>query len=175
MYVHWDGYPSHHLPLLLAAHQYRFAGGLDAMARHLIDDVPVGWSALGTDLLDGAPDELITALTRGERYTSDQLDVITPDGSPPTRMTVRDGQASGLDWGYVLHGHGIEVISLREEQRGPVVGWATDARTRFSDHPALWQPTGPVPGRPPSPAPKLATTAVPPAAAPAATTHPTRR
>ncbi|MCC0094693.1 hypothetical protein K7B10_07825 [Streptomyces flavotricini] len=174
MYVHWDGYPSHHLPLLLAAHQHRFAGSLDAMTRHLIDDVPVGWSALGTDLLDGAPDELITALTRGERYASDQLDVITPDGSPPTRMTVRDGQASGLDWGYVLHDHGIEVISLREEQHGPVVGWATDPRTRFSDHPALWQPTGPVPGRPPSPAPKLTTTAMPPAAG-AATPHPARR
>ncbi|WP_327731464.1 hypothetical protein OG250_43285 [Streptomyces sp. NBC_00487] len=23
VYVHWDGYPSHHLPLLLGAHQYR--------------------------------------------------------------------------------------------------------------------------------------------------------
>ncbi|MFJ5045493.1 hypothetical protein ACIQH7_09985 [Streptomyces anulatus] len=48
MYVHFDGYPDSKLPLLLAAHQNRFAGDLEAMARHLIDEVHVGWERLGT-------------------------------------------------------------------------------------------------------------------------------
>lgn len=33
---------------------------MEAMARHLIDDVTVGWDELGTDLLDGAPPALVT-------------------------------------------------------------------------------------------------------------------
>ncbi|MFD3808081.1 hypothetical protein ACFWTC_31815 [Streptomyces sp. NPDC058619] len=131
------------------------------MNRHLIDAVPVAWSGLGTDLLDGTPEALVNELTGGQHYPSKQMDdLITPDGSPPFRMSVHEGGTGGLDWCYVLHEHGIEVISLREELRGPVVGWATDPRTRFSDHPALWQPTGPVPGRPPQAAPKLGTSAV---------------
>ncbi|MGW3659840.1 hypothetical protein ACWD6R_31180 [Streptomyces sp. NPDC005151] len=38
--------------------------------------------------------------------------LITPDGSPPTRMSVTESTAAGQDlaWGYVLHPHGIEVI-----------------------------------------------------------------
>uniref|UniRef100_A0AAU2JXD2 Uncharacterized protein n=1 Tax=Streptomyces sp. NBC_00049 TaxID=2903617 RepID=A0AAU2JXD2_9ACTN len=145
------------------------------MSQHLIDAVAVAWSGLGTDLLDGAPEALVTELTGGQHYPSKQMnDLIAPDGSPPLRMSVRERESGGLDWGYVLHEHGIEVISLREELRGPVVGWATDPRTRFSDHPALWPSTGPVPGRPPQPAPKLSTAKVvasapaPSAAAPTA-------
>ncbi|MFI1060518.1 hypothetical protein ACH4TC_01330 [Streptomyces spororaveus] len=131
------------------------------MNRHLIDAVPVAWSGLGTDLLDGAPEALVNQLTGGQHYPSRQMnDLISPDGSPPRRMSVREGETGGLDWGYVLHEHGIEVISLREELRGPVVGWDTDPRRRFSDHPALWQPTGPVPCREPQPTPKLSTTTV---------------
>ncbi|MEK8146223.1 hypothetical protein NKH18_48305 [Streptomyces sp. M10(2022)] len=63
MYVHFDGYPDSKLPLLLAAFRYRFAGDLEAMARHLIDEVHIGWEELGTDLLDGAPDALRRSLT----------------------------------------------------------------------------------------------------------------
>ncbi len=62
--------PSHHLPLLLTAYQHRFRRDIEAMSRHLVVDVAVGWNELGTDLLDGAPPEIITALTGGERWLS---------------------------------------------------------------------------------------------------------
>lgn len=76
--------PSHHLPLLLAAYQHRFGRDLEAMSRHLIDDVAVGWDELGTDLLDGVPSPLVTALTGGEHWPSVTLDnLITADGSVP--------------------------------------------------------------------------------------------
>ncbi|MFE2942940.1 hypothetical protein ACFXKG_28365 [Streptomyces sp. NPDC059255] len=81
------------------------------MARHLIDDVPVGWETLGTDLLDGAPAELVTTLTRGRRWPSSTLDhSITLDGSPPARMTVTHEHAAdqNLQWGYVLRPNGIK-------------------------------------------------------------------
>ncbi|MCD9193396.1 hypothetical protein [Streptomyces albireticuli] len=149
IYVHWDGYPSHHLPLLLTAFRHRFAGDLETMAQHLIDNVAVGWSELGTDLLDGAPEPLRHALTGGDNYPSSELDdLITPDGSPPERMTVAETSASGLDWGYILRPHGIEVVH-RYETRGPVVGWKTDPRARFSDNYALWTPDGPIPATAP--------------------------
>ncbi|WP_405734888.1 hypothetical protein OG607_41340 [Streptomyces sp. NBC_01537] len=107
VYCHWDGYPSHQLPLLLAAYQYGFASDLDAMTRHLVDDVPVGWSTLGTDLLDSAPEPLREELSGGEQYPSRALDdIVTAMGSSPPRMTVTDTSTSGLDWGYVLHPHG---------------------------------------------------------------------
>ncbi|MEU9369559.1 hypothetical protein AB0D71_33770 [Streptomyces avermitilis] len=65
MYVHFDGYPASKLPLLLAAYQYRFAGHVEAITRHLIDEVHHGWEELGTDLLDGAPAALRRSLTGG--------------------------------------------------------------------------------------------------------------
>ncbi|MFB7270772.1 hypothetical protein [Streptomyces sp. NPDC056244] len=137
--------PSHHLPLLLTAYQYRFGRDLDAMSWHLIDTVAIAWDELGTDLLDGAPEALLTALTGGEHWPSTHLDnLITPDGSPPTRITVTDETAAGQDmqWGYVLYPSGIEVISLMmAETRGPLVCWDTDPRTRFSDHPGRWKPS----------------------------------
>lgn len=79
------------------------------MSRHLIDDIAVGWDELGTDLLDGAPPALVTALTGGEHWPSRTLDhLITPDGSPPVRMSVTDTTADEQDmhWGYVLHKEG---------------------------------------------------------------------
>ncbi|MFI0743000.1 hypothetical protein ACH4PU_33755 [Streptomyces sp. NPDC021100] len=161
IYVHWDGYPSHHLPLLLAAYQHRFAGDLEAMSQHLVDNVSVGWSELGTDLLNGAPEPLRQALTGGENHPSSQLDdLITPDGSPPQRMTVTEASTEGLDWGYVLRPHGIEVIH-QYEARGPVVGWKTDPRARFSDGHARWTPGGPVPATAPPPTTQPAAPAKP--------------
>lgn len=160
-----DGVPSHHLPLLLAAYQYRFARDVEAMRRHLIDDVAVGWDELGTDLRDDAPAALVTALTGGEHWPSRTLDhLITPDGSPPVRMLVTDTTADEQDmqWGYVLRTDGIEVISLQYEDIGPVVDWATDPRTAFNDNPAAWPPPVPAPtlhvprGTPPRSAPPAA-------------------
>ncbi|MGQ4376486.1 hypothetical protein ACN6K9_006850 [Streptomyces sp. SAS_267] len=118
------------------------------MSRHLIDDVAVGWDELGTDLLDGTPPTLVAALTGGEHWPSRTLDnLITPDGSPPVRMTVTDETANEQDmqWGYILREEGIEVISLLHEDVGPVVDWATDPRTAFSDHPAAWSSLHPAP------------------------------
>nr|WP_312026899.1 hypothetical protein [Streptomyces sp. WAC 06725] len=152
IYVHLDGIPSHHLPLLLTARRYRFGGNTDALTRYLVDQVAVGWDELGTDLLDGAPTALHAALTGGESWPSRTMDdLICPDGSPPQRMTVTEESASeqDLQWGYVLHPHGIEVISLHDNLRGPVVSWDTDPRARFSDHPAQWRPSSPPPLSPP--------------------------
>ncbi len=118
------------------------------MTRHLVDNVAIGWDELGTDLLDGAPPTLVTALTGGEQWPSRTLDhLITPDGSPPVRMTVTDETADAQDmqWGYVLHRQGIEVISLLHEDIGPAVDWSTDPRTVFSDHPDHWSSLAPPP------------------------------
>ncbi|MGW3056501.1 hypothetical protein ACWC98_11250 [Streptomyces goshikiensis] len=142
IYVLRDGMPSNHLPLLLAAYQHTFARDLDSMTRHLIDDVSICWKELGTDLLDDAPKDLVVALTGGDSWPSTQPSNLTaPDGSPPRRITAEAGATGDAEWGYVLHPDGIEVISLYEQTRGPVVGWATDPRTPFSDHPAMWPVT----------------------------------
>jgi hypothetical protein len=148
IHVQLHGVPSHHLPLLLAAYQYKFGRDVEAMSRHLIDDVAVGWDELGTDLLDGAPPSLVAALTGGEQWPSRNLDhLITPDGSPPRRMSVTDETADEQDmqWRYILHKEGIEVISLLHEDIGPVVDWAFDPRTAFNDHPAAWSSLDPAP------------------------------
>jgi hypothetical protein len=132
----------------LTTYQHRFGRDLETMSRHLVDDVAVGWDELGTDLLEGAPHALVTALTGGEQWPSRTLDhLITPDGSPPLRMTVTDETADAQDmqWGYVLHRKGIEVISLLHEDIGPVVDWSTDPRTVFSDHPGAWSSLAPAP------------------------------
>ncbi|MGW0137543.1 hypothetical protein [Streptomyces calvus] len=132
------------------------------MARHLVDNVAVGWSELGTDLLGGAPPEIVIALTGGERWPSSTLDhLVTPDGSPPVRMTVTEKIVADQDlqWGYILRPHGIEVISVAHVEAGPVIAWDTDPRTAFSNHPAHW----PAPAKP-----SAATTA--PAARPPRTT-----
>ncbi|MFK0121187.1 hypothetical protein [Streptomyces sp. NPDC090994] len=129
------------------------------MSRHLVDDVAVGWDELGTDLLDGAPPEIVAALTGGEQWPSTTLDhLCTVDGSPPVRMTVTEQTAADQDmqWGYVLHPHGIEVITVTHAGAGPVVDWMTDPRASFSDHPAHW----PAPTRlPASTAPRAPRTA----------------
>ncbi|OYP14871.1 hypothetical protein CFC35_10440 [Streptomyces sp. FBKL.4005] len=148
IYVQLDGQPSAKLPLLLAAFRYRFEGDVAAMAQHLVDGVAVGWDELGTDLLAGAPPQLVTALTGGEQWPSRTLDhLIAPDGSPPVRMTVTEQTAADQDvqWGYVLRSEGIEVISVAHADAGPIIGWDTDPRTRFSDHPAHWPAPTPPP------------------------------
>ncbi len=146
IYVHHDGYPSGRLPLLLAAYQHRFARDVEAMSIHLIDQVNIAWDELGNDLLDGTPMSLLKQLTGRERWPSREMDdIITSDGSPPERQVITEGNSGDLAWGYVLHPVGIEVISLYAADRGPIVDWNTDPRTRFSDHPYLWLPGQPVP------------------------------
>ncbi|MEU7646303.1 hypothetical protein [Streptomyces huasconensis] len=146
IYVHHDGSPSGRLPLLLTAYQHRFARDVEAMSVHLIDQVSIAWDELGTDLLDGAPKALLKQLTGGERWPSREMDdIVTSDGSPPERVVITEADSSDLSWGYVLHPVGIEVISLYAADRGPIVDWNTDPRTRFSDHPYLWLPGQPVP------------------------------
>ncbi|MET8683688.1 hypothetical protein ABZV77_05675 [Streptomyces sp. NPDC004732] len=164
MYVHFDGYPDNKLPLLLAAFQYRFAGDLEAMARHLIDDVEHGWEELGTDLLDGAPAALRRSLTGGDEYPSRQMtNVICSDGSPAERELITQDGTDDLEWAYVLRPHGIEVIALQEYDRGPVVAWDTDPRSRVTANPSAWHPDTPAPLVAPRTAPRLSTTASAPA------------
>ncbi|MFJ6574048.1 hypothetical protein ACIQNU_42295 [Streptomyces sp. NPDC091292] len=146
MYVHFDGYPDSKLPLLLSAYQYRFAGDLEAMARYLIDDVQHGWDELGTDLLDGAPAALRRSLTKGDEWPSRQMtDVVSADGTPAERELITQDGIDGLEWAYVLHPHGIEVIALQEYDRGPVVPWDTDPRSRINANPAAWPPSSRAP------------------------------
>ncbi|WP_326613522.1 hypothetical protein [Streptomyces scopuliridis] len=128
---------------------------VEAMARHLVDDVVIGWDELGTDLLDSAPPEIIEALTGGQQWPSRTMDhLITPDGSPPVRMTVTEQTAADQDteWGYILRPYGIEVIPVPHAEAGPVVRWDTDPRTRFSDHPGHWTSPVTIPVVTPAPA-----------------------
>ncbi|MEU4174770.1 hypothetical protein [Streptomyces sp. NPDC026589] len=156
IYVHYDGDPSSKLPFLLAAFQYHFRQDLEAMTRHLVDDVAIGWKELGSDLLDGAPAEIIAALAGGEHWPSSTLDnLVTPDGSPPTRMTVTDSTAAeqDLEWVYVLRPAGIEVIPAQRLASGPVIAWDTDPRTDFNN-PGAWPRVAPsITTEPPSPGP----------------------
>lgn len=132
------------------------------MTLHLVDNVPVGWSQLGTDLLSDAPGPLRQALPWPHSSPSQPLDdVFSADGTPLPRMTVTETSTDGLDWGYILRPHGIEVIGLREHSRGPVLAWNTDPASRFSDSHHRWAPdlAPPVTIRPgtaaPSPAPAV--------------------
>lgn len=164
IYVHHDGYPSGHLPLLLAAYQHRFARDIDALTEYLIDMVPIGWSSLGADLLADVPPALRSELTSPRMRQGRQYYEVRAPDAPLVRVT--DTTTSGLDWGYVLHPHvGIEVIPLRQGDTGPVVPWDTDPRTRFSDHQVLWASNRAVPAtRPPRAIPSAPS---PSAAAPA--------
>ncbi|MFC9331295.1 hypothetical protein [Kitasatospora sp. NPDC057015] len=108
------------------------------MGRHLVDNVKVGWSFLGTDLLDGAPDDLRAEVAGHSTDPSREL-----SGAGSYLITDRD--TGDVEWAYVLHPHGIEVIGLSEHDRGPVVPWETDPRSRFSDRTHLWLPDGRLP------------------------------
>ncbi|MFD3580884.1 hypothetical protein [Streptomyces sp. NPDC058683] len=116
------------------------------MTRHLVDDVAVCWDELGTDLLDGAPPEIVTALVGTERWPSTTpTNLITPDGSAPVRMGVTEKTAADQDiqWGYILRPSGIEVIAVQHAPCGSVVSWSADPRTPFSNHPAHWPVSAP--------------------------------
>ncbi|GAU70744.1 hypothetical protein SSP35_22_00470 [Streptomyces sp. NBRC 110611] len=148
------------MPLLLAAHRYRFAGDTEAMARYLIDDAPEGWSYLGTELLVGAPDVLRDRLARGRDDPGRRY----PPRAPGSPLLYTERTASRLDWGYVLQPHGIEVISQPGTERGPVVDWNTEPRVRLSDTRSMWKAGQPIPATTPprateptlTPAPRLA-------------------
>ncbi|ROQ70173.1 hypothetical protein EDD93_4683 [Streptomyces sp. 840.1] len=138
------------------------------MARHLIDDVEHGWDELGTDLLDGAPVALRRSLTGGDEYPSRQITdviVISADDSPAERLLITQDGTDELEWAYVLRETGIEVIGLLAYDRGPVVGWDTDPRSRIRTDPGAWNPESPAPVVPPRTAPRLS--AASPASAPA--------
>ncbi|MFF0201922.1 hypothetical protein [Streptomyces sp. NPDC005017] len=142
------------------------------MCRHLIDGAPEGWSQLGTDLLDGAPEPLRAELVGSDEHPSKQLDdvhVITGGAAEPEPWTVTEKSDRGLDWGYVLHPYGIEVIPLHAEARGPVVAWDTDPRARFSNGTYRWRPGKPVPATLPPRAAALSTPTATPAPVSAAT------
>jgi hypothetical protein len=159
VYVHQDASPEQgQLALLLAAYQYRFAGDLEAMSRHLIDDVPIGWLHLGTDLLDGAPTGLRLALAGEEDWPSAQFGsgLLTTDGAPPVRMTVTGESAGEFETGYVLHPHGVEVFAHGSD--GLLVPWDTHLlRVPDALHAAAARAISPSRrGRPPAPGPGTA-------------------
>ncbi|MEV4943604.1 hypothetical protein [Streptomyces zaomyceticus] len=159
-YCHFDGYPENQLPLLLGALQHRFAGDLEALRRHLVD-APHDWSGLGMDLLEGAPEHVLNQIDpHAERFPSRPLDdIVTLSGEPAEPITITQANAGGLEWGYVLHDHGIEVIALTWDDRGgPIVSWDRSPLARFQGTPSLWGRDQPVPVRPARPALK----AVPP-------------
>ncbi|WP_327255390.1 hypothetical protein [Streptomyces sp. NBC_01244] len=142
IYVHWDGYPTHHLPLLLAAHQFRFKGDIEAMARFLVDSPEVSWDHLGADLLTDAPEPVQQRLGNGYDACRPTTGLVTLDGSPVQRMTFDEvsAQESWLSWAYVLRPEGVEVASLQNGPRGLLVGWDVDPLTPFTDDPERWRP-----------------------------------
>lgn len=73
--------------------------------------------------------------------------MITSDGSPARRMVFDESNArdNWLEWAYVLRPHGVEVIALTQDTRGPVVGWDSDPLISYSDEPRLWKPDAPPP------------------------------
>lgn len=160
IYCAYDGYPDHQLPLLLGALCYRFAGDLNALRRHLIDATH-DWQGLGMDLLQGAPDAVLDTIDpQAERFPSMPLtDVYTLSGEPAEPIPVTEHPDYGdLQWGYVLHDQGIEVIPLAWYDRGPLVAWSTPPLARIQRAPALWAPDQ----RPPVQLPRAPLTLVPP-------------
>ncbi|WP_420036036.1 hypothetical protein ACN2WE_30880 [Streptomyces sp. cg28] len=134
------------------------------MSRHLIDSVPHGWDELGTDLLDGAPAALRRRLIGDDTYPSrpiDMTNVIVVGPQPEEHEPVTQDGIGDLQWAYVLHPHGIEVIALQAHDRGPVVAWDTDPRSRITAHPAAWHPgtRAPITAPRTAPRPPTATTA----------------
>nr|WSX75904.1 hypothetical protein OH826_19835 [Streptomyces sp. NBC_00899] len=49
-----------------------------------------------------------------------------------------NAQSGDLQWAYVLHPIGIEVIPLTHARQGAVVGWDCDPLISFSDEPQWW-------------------------------------
>jgi hypothetical protein len=145
--------PTFVLPLLLTARHYKFGGDTDALASHLIDSPRIAWETLGTDLLDTAPGALVDALTGGEHWASTTLNLITPDGSPPQRMTLTEKTAADdwISWRYVLRADAIEVVAVSAgATSGRPVPWSTPPHHAFSDDPGAWRPRPvPPPSRPP--------------------------
>ncbi|WP_240678039.1 hypothetical protein [Streptomyces griseoviridis] len=87
------------------------------------------------------------------------------DGTPAERELITQDGTEDLEWAYVLHESGIEVIGLLAYDRGPVVEWDTDPRSCIIADPGAWNPDSPAPVVPPRTAPRLSATA--PASAPA--------
>ncbi|GAB7185635.1 hypothetical protein ATKI12_5466 [Kitasatospora sp. Ki12] len=136
------------LPLLLSARQHRFRGDVEALSHHLIDTPAIGWEEIGVDLLNGAPEGLRARLIGRDSVASSEVSaggILTSDGSPPSKDIVTEQTTEGLNWAYVLHAEGVEVIGLYEYERGPVVPWDTEPTSVFSDYAGLWSPTGPLP------------------------------
>ncbi|MBZ3916719.1 hypothetical protein [Streptomyces acidiscabies] len=66
---------------------------------------------------------------------------------------ITEESSGGLDWAYVLHPTGIEVIARSDHERGRLVDWTTDPQTMFSSLPADWRPaTAPQPPQTTAPA-----------------------
>lgn len=176
IYVHADGYPSNHLPLLLAAYQYRFTRDAESLSRYLVDTDAIGWDTLGDDLLDGAPAHFGVVLHPHPIGPSRPIvNVLSSDGGPARRMVFDESNAqdSQLKWAYVLRPLGVEVIALSQDTRGPVVGWDSDPLLSYSDEPRLWRPDAPIPltgARPKAPG---MTATQPPAAGPPSAQQPT--
>ncbi len=169
MYVHRDGHPSHHLPLLLAAYQHTFARDLDAFTRYLIDNAPIGWSTLGADLLVGTPEALRTELVGPNQRPGRQFDDLRDSAGTIERQVITEAtfENYGLEWAYVLHPSGIQVTAVGSYKSGPVVGWNTDPRSRIIDYPQLWTPDGPPPVTAQPRPTSLTATSTTPAPAPA--------
>ncbi|MEU9939081.1 hypothetical protein [Streptomyces lavendulae] len=116
------------------------------MRQHLVD-APHDWKGLGMDLLQGAPDHVLDHFgPDGSRFASAYLDnVVNIDGTPAEPIPITEDNSEGLEWGYVLHDQGTEVIALTWYNRGPTVSWGTDPLARVSGTPSLWAPDRPAP------------------------------
>jgi hypothetical protein len=102
--------------------------------------------------------------------------VVTTDGGPAQRLTVDESSASDSDlqWAYVLHPDGIEVIACSHARNGPVVAWDCDPLISFNDDPWSWCPGGRIPVAGPQITAHGLTAARPAPATPPPDRHPTR-
>lgn len=67
-------------------------------------------------------------------------------------LITENSTSHDLEWGYILHDQGIEVISLNWDDRGgPLVGWETSPLARIRSIPSLWGRDQPPPVQDPAP------------------------
>lgn len=105
VYVHWDGYPEHMVPVLFRLHAAH-DGDVSRLIRYLIDEHPMGWSSLrGT----GRP-----ARMRAEHEEGFDLHYDDDEGEAIIRGTLKapPEHDMGIEWLYLVDDDGVGVFKV---------------------------------------------------------------
>ena len=125
VYHHWDSYPSELGATLWGLYHGFFGGDVDAMTAFLIDEHPAGWSSIiGADFTAPAGFGLTTdgpvCYCHGER---------SEEPAPIEILGFEALAHDDLEWVYVLHPRGMDVLEMesghRYEHRG-FFAWTGD-------------------------------------------------